>query len=114
MRKQASIQKIEWVRPIEGRDRIELAGVLGYQVIVKKSEFAVGDLCIFCEIDSVLPEKPEFEFLRPKKFRIKTLKLGSGDKAVYSQGICFPLSIFENYGEVIRNKNGEIIGVNVK
>lgn len=62
-------------------------------MICQKSEFAVGDLCVFCEIDSVLPEKPEFEFLRPKKFRIKTMKLGSGDKAVYSQGIIFPLSI---------------------
>lgn len=89
MRKLASIQKIEWIRPIEGKDRIELAGVLGYSVIIKKGEFSVGDLCVFCEIDSVLPEKPEFEFLRPKKFRIKTMKLGQA----YSQGIVFPLDI---------------------
>ena len=89
MRKLASIQKIEWIKPIEGKDRIEMAGVLGYSVIVKKDEFKVGDLCVFCEIDSVLPEKPEFEFLRPKKFRIKTLKLGNA----YSQGIVFPLDI---------------------
>lgn len=66
-----------------------MAGILGYSVIVKKDEFKVGDLCVFCEIDSVLPEKPEFEFLRPKKFRIKTMKLGSA----YSQGIVFPLDI---------------------
>ena len=89
MRKLASIQKIEWIKPIEGKDRIEMAGVLGYSVIVKKGEFNVGDLCVFCEIDSVLPEKPEFEFLRPKKFRIKTMKLGNA----YSQGIVFPLDI---------------------
>lgn len=97
MRKLASIQKIEWVRPIEGRDRIELAGVLGYSVIIRKDEFAPGDLCVFCEIDSVLPEKPEFEFLRPKKFRIKTMKLGSA----YSQGIVFGLDILP------RKKSGE-------
>ena len=89
MRTLASIRKIEWLKPIEGRDRIELAGVLGWQVIVKREEFAVGDLCVFCEIDSVLPEKPEFEFLRPKNFRIRTMKLGS----TVSQGIVFPLSI---------------------
>ena len=89
MRKLASIQKITALNPIEGKDRIEMATVLGWTIIVKKGEFAVGDLCVFCEIDSVLPEKPEFEFLRPKKFRIKTMKLG----AAYSQGICFPLDI---------------------
>ena len=89
MRKLASIQQISAINPIEGKDRIEMATILGYNVIVKKGEFAVGDLCVFCEIDSVLPEKPEFEFLRPKKFRIKTMKLGSA----YSQGICFGLDI---------------------
>ena len=41
------------------------------------------------EPDSVLPEREEFEFLRSKKFRIKTMKMGG----VLSQGICFPLSI---------------------
>jgi RNA ligase (TIGR02306 family) len=89
MRKLASIQKIEWVKPIEKRDFIELVGVLGWQAIVKKGEFQVGDKIIFVEVDSILPEKPEFEFLRSKKFRIKTLKLSG----TLSQGICFPISI---------------------
>ena len=89
MRKLASIQKIEWKRPIEGKDRIELCGVLGWSVICKKDEYEIGDKVCYVEIDSVLPEKPEFEFLRPKGFRIKTMKLGG----VYSQGICFPLTI---------------------
>lgn len=109
MRKLASIQKIEWVRPIEGYDRIELCGVLGWQIICKKGEFMPGDLCCFCEIDSVMPERPEFEFLRPKKFRIKTMKL----KQTISQGIVFPLSIFENYGSLIFDENKNIIGVDV-
>lgn len=110
MRKLASIQEICWIAPIEGKDRIELAGVLGWQVIVVKGEYKVGDKVIFVEIDSVLPERPEFEFLRPKKFRIRTLKL----KNVISQGICFPLSIFGNYGTLIFNKEGDIEGVEIK
>jgi len=89
MRKLAHIEKVEWVKPIEGKDRIVLAGILGWQVIVQKADYHVGDLCVFCEIDSVFPEKPEFEFLRAKKFRIKTMKMAG----VLSQGICFPLSI---------------------
>lgn len=88
-RKLAHIEKIEWIRPIEGKDRIVLAGVLGWTVIVQKSDYKEGDLCVFCEIDSVFPEKPEFEFLRKKNFRIRTMKMAG----VLSQGIYFPLSM---------------------
>ena len=89
MRKLASIQRIIGIEEIEGCDNIVLAQVLGWNVIVKRGEFKVGDLCVYCEIDSVLPEKEEFEFLRQKHFRIKTMKM----KGVYSQGICFPLLV---------------------
>ena len=89
MRKLASIQKIERIDPIPGKDQIGLAHVCGWNVIVRYEQFLPGDLCIYVEIDSVLPEKPEFEFLRSKKFRIKTLKMAG----VISEGICFPLSI---------------------
>jgi len=74
-RKLAHIEIIEWVKPISGKDRIVLAGVLGWTVIVQKDEYTVGDKVVFVEIDSVLPEKPEFEFLRKNKFRIKTMKM---------------------------------------
>lgn len=89
MRKLASIQRIDALEPIPGKDRIVLASVLGWHVIVTKEDFHVGDLVVYIEIDSILPEKPEFEFLRPKKFKIKTIRLGGA----VSQGICFPLSI---------------------
>lgn len=88
-RKLASIKIISDILPIEGRDRIELAIVDGWQIIVKKGEYQIGDKTVFVEIDSVLPEKPEYEFLRSKKFRIKTMKMAG----VLSQGICFPLSV---------------------
>lgn len=89
MRKLASIKKISNISTIKGRDRIVLATVDGWSVIVKKDEFRVGDLCVYVEIDSVMPEKPEFEFLRKTGFRIKTMRMAG----VVSQGICFPLSI---------------------
>ena len=75
MRKLASIQKIVDISPIEGADSIEVAQILGWKVVVKKGEFKIGDLVVYCEIDSILPEKPEFEFLRDRKFRIRTIKL---------------------------------------
>ena len=89
MRKLASIQKIKSISPIEGADAIERASVLGWQLVVTKDEFKVGDLCVYCEIDSLFPDKPEFEFLRPRKMRVKTIRL----RGQISQGICFPLSV---------------------
>ena len=89
MRTLASVKRIIDIQPIAGKDRIVLATVDGWKVIVRKDEYQIGDLCIYVEIDSVLPERPEFEFLRSKKFRIKTMSMGG----VISQGICFPLSI---------------------
>lgn len=89
MRKLASIQQIDEIYPIEGKDRIVLAVVKGWQVIVQKGEYNPNDKTVFIETDSVLPQRPEFEFLKSKKYRIKTMKMGG----VLSQGICFPLSI---------------------
>lgn len=89
MRKLASIQKIIALEPIEGADAIEKATVLGWQLVVKKGEFQVNDLVVYCEIDSLLPERPEFEFLKPRGMRIRTVRL----RGQISQGICFPLSI---------------------
>ena len=57
MRKLASIQKIKALKPIEGADAIEKATVLGWQLVVKKGEFNVGDMAVYCEIDSLMPDK---------------------------------------------------------
>jgi len=89
MRHLASVKKITSLNPIPGKDRIELATIDGWTVIVRKGEFWVDGPCVYVEIDSVLPDKPEFEFLRDKGFRIKTMKMAG----CISQGICFPLDI---------------------
>ena len=108
MRKLSSIQKIKALLPIEGADAIETAQVLGWQLVVKKGEFKVGDLCVYCEIDSIMPEKPEFEFLKPRKMRIKTVKL----RGQVSQGICFQLSVLPQGTEIKENLDvTEILGV---
>lgn len=89
MRKLASIQRIKALEPIAEADAIEKATVLGWELVVKKGEFQVGDLCVYCEIDSLMPDKPIFEFLKPRGMRIKTIRL----RGQISQGICFPLGI---------------------
>ena len=96
-RKLSSVQRITKLEPIPNADKILKATVLGWTVVVQRDHFKEGDLCAYVEIDSILPDKPEFEFLRERKFRIRTIRL----KSQVSQGICFPLSILPkgNYKE---------------
>lgn len=88
-RKLASLQYITSIEEIENADNLEKARVMGWDVVVKKGEFKPNQLVVFVEPDAVLPEEPWAEFMRPRKFRIKTIKL----RGVLSQGLVFPLSI---------------------
>ena len=103
-RKLATIRKIKEIRPIEGADVIELAIVDGWQVVVAKNVgHKVGDLVVYCEIDSFLPIREEFEFLRKSSykkmgdqegFRLKTIKL----RGQISQGLILPIMILAPEG----------------
>lgn len=81
------------IEKIEGADNIELMSVLGWKVIVKIGEFHEGDLCVYFEIDSKLPEKEWSEFMASKKYKVKTMKLGKFK--VISQGLALPISVFD-------------------
>ena len=70
MRKLASIQTVNALEPILNADAIERMRILGWWVVVKKGEFRPGDKVVYCEIDSLLPERPEFEFLRASSFKL--------------------------------------------
>jgi len=109
MRKLATIRTIKELLPIEGADRIELAIVDSWKVVVAKG-LNVGDEVVYCEIDSFLPIKPEFEFLRKscyrkladgqEGFRLKTITL----KKQISQGLCIPL---KELPQLAKNKVGD-------
>lgn len=115
-RKLASIRKISDIQPIDGADMIELAIVDGWKVVVAKNVgHKVGDMVVYCEIDSFLPIKDEFEFLRKSSFkkmgdqegfRLKTSKL----RGQISNGLILPLSILENVtGGKIIEKDKKLI-----
>lgn len=104
----ATIQKIRNVKPHLNADSLELAEVLGWQVVVKKNEFKIGDFCVYICVDTILPDKPEFEFLRNKNFRIKPIKL----RGEPSNGICFPISILPSAVSIEEGMDvTDIIGV---
>lgn len=80
-RKLARIVTVDAVTPIKKADYIELANIGGWQCIVKKGEFKVGDKGIYFEIDSLLPvTHPLFAFLGERKEGLKTF-----DDVVYSR-----------------------------
>lgn len=89
----AYIQHVTNIRPIDGADNIEQCNVLGWNLICKKGEFNEGDPCVYIEIDSKVPEREEFEFLRAKGFKVKTMKLGKFN--CISQGLAMPQSAFK-------------------
>ena len=77
-RELAYVVTVDAVTPIEGYDRVELAHVGGWTIVVGKNEFHAGDPAIYFEIDSKLPEVEPFinmEFLAKKKYKIKTQKM---------------------------------------
>lgn len=77
-RELAYVVIIDNITPIPGYDRVELAHVGGWTVVVGKGEFTAGDPAIYFEIDSKLPEVEPFinmDFLAKKHFMIKTQKM---------------------------------------
>ena len=92
VRELAYVVKVGWVKPIEGADNIELIGINGWTCIAKKDEFAEGDLAVYFEIDSKLPEAEWSAFMESKHYKVKTMKLNKFK--VVSQGLALPASAF--------------------
>lgn len=94
----AYVVRIDDIQPIEGADFIECAKIGGWNVVVKKGDFNIGDLSVYCELDSWIPHSI-CPFLTqdghfPKVYnevegqRLKTKRM----KGIYSQGLL--LSIY--------------------
>ena len=81
------VVRVDEIKSIEGRDRVECAVVGGWTIMVRKGQFQPGSLGIYFEIDSQVPEKEPFMFLEAKKFKIKTQKYKTPDGQFWSQGL---------------------------
>lgn len=97
-RKLASIQQVAEIKPIEGADRIVAYRIKGWWVVDSKDKYQVGDLVIYCEIDSWIPheiapflsrDKEPREFEGIKGERLRTIKL----KGQLSQGLLLPMAV---------------------
>jgi len=94
MRRLATIRKIDNVVEIPGADKIELVMIDGWQCVAQKGEFKPGSLCVYFEIDSILPKHAVFDFMQPRKYRVRTIKCMKH----ISQGLAKPLSILKELG----------------
>lgn len=116
MRQLVTVRTVSELLPIEGADRIELAKVDGWQCVVKKGEFSVGDRGLYFEIDSMLPTTDQrFAFLAKGKVqphaRVKTVRL----KGQLSQGLLMPLRDFPEATAYVIGSNmvRETLGVDL-
>lgn len=117
MRKLATIRRVFHLEPIDGADRIEKATIDGWSCVVKKGEFKEGDFCVYFEIDSLLPIRDEYEFLRnscykktsaQEGFRLRTCRF----KGVVSQGLALPIDVLPPEVNVEENSDvTEVLGI---
>ena len=96
-RKLAHIERIVKISPIPNADKIEKVQVLGWECVAKKGEFREGELCVYIEIDSMIPKCIWSGFLWKEgdlkdKYRLRTCKM----RGVVSQGLVLPISILGN------------------
>jgi RNA ligase (TIGR02306 family) len=117
-RKLATIRKIDAIHAIPQADAIEVAVVGGWQVVVKRGEFKVGDLAVYLEIDSWVPhhlapfltkgkEPREFNLVRGE--RLRTVKL----RGQVSQGLLLSrLGALDKLGEIFEGQDvTELLGI---
>jgi RNA ligase (TIGR02306 family) len=107
MRALASIERVATVSSIPEADTIEVITMesKGWKCVVKKGLLKPGDFCVYHEVDSLLPDKPQYSFLsrgsKLKKciiengtevegYRLKTVCL----RGQISQGLALPLTDF--------------------
>jgi len=100
-RKLATIETVAEIHPIPDADAIERARIRGWDVVVRRGDFQVGDRVVYFEVDSLLDiTDPRFAFLGSRGVRtdaagnrghvLKTARL----RGQYSQGLVLPLAEF--------------------
>ncbi len=94
------VVKIDAIEPIVGSDNCEAAIVGGWRIMTRKETFKPGNMAVYFEIDSKVPEKEPFKFLEKKHYKVKTQKYTFGGKGNFiSQGLLMPLTDFPDLFE---------------
>jgi RNA ligase (TIGR02306 family) len=91
----ATIERLLSVVPHPNADRLDLVTVLGYQCVTERGLHKAGDLIIYIQPDSVLPEDAEWAetYRKYSPTRIKAVKL----RGEFSEGIIVKLDQVKDY-----------------
>jgi RNA ligase (TIGR02306 family) len=114
-RKLATIRRIDALTPIEGADKIEVASIGGWKIVCQKGLYEVGDLAVYFEIDSFIPNDIAPFLTKPGQYpkvyegvegqRLKTIRL----RGQISQGLLMPVhnDITGTYLMIYTDETGE-------
>jgi hypothetical protein len=96
---QANVVRVGEILPHPNADKLELTTVEGYQIVIGKGNFKTGDLAVYIQPDSVVPQTEAFRFIWndhvgidgvvPEKRRRITVKRLRKE---YSEGLLMPLN----------------------
>ncbi len=126
----ATIRRIAAKTPITLAETNELAAnieqvtIEGWRLIAQKDEFQVGDLCVYLELDSLLPADAAWvqdhaTFMEQSKWRVKIKKLNkfrvlvdANPQIVISQGLAMPLAILPADCPIVENADvTDVLGI---
>lgn len=103
----ARVVRVDAISPIDGADAIEVAQIGGWKVVVKKGEFNVNSMAVYCEIDSFIPHSIAPFLTKQGQFpkvynevegqRLRTIKL----RGQISQGLLLPIGVLQIDGKWI-------------
>jgi RNA ligase (TIGR02306 family) len=112
-----TIRKIDAINPIEGADKIDVATIGGWKVVIGKGQFNPGDIAVFFEVDCIIKPAPRYEFLNKscmrlyegfEVLRLRTVRL----RGQLSQGLLMSLSEFtEEFKSIPKYMNMEGLDV---
>ena len=94
------VSTVKEIKPIEGADKIVLAVVGGWNCVIQKDAYKVGDLVVVATTDAVIPvelsDKMEVTTYLRKGQRVRTVKL----RGVYSECLIIPTKFIPGIGEI--------------
>lgn len=106
MRKMATIRRISAILDIQDADNIQQYVIDGWKVVDQKGKYEVGDMVVFCEIDSWIPHsiapflskgKTPKEYNSVEGAKLRTIRL----RGALSQGLLLPVLQFDVLGPCI-------------
>lgn len=116
VRKMAEILQIEEVKSMPEADKICAYRMLGWWVVDQVGKYQVGDLVVYCAIDSWIPSeiapflskgKEPREYLGVKGEKLRTIRL----KKQISQGLILPITVLSMKYCIINADVSEILGI---